>query len=259
MPYIIRVSSQKGGVGKTTVAVNLAVALQQKGYRTLLIDADTANPSVGFHLGMTNVNTGFKHMLSRETQLKDVISIHAPSGLHTICGVIDAKPFTLNEENVKTIYSKLKNTNYAFIIVDTQPGYSFDYIAKVYDESILVTTPEAPAVTSIIRLAHSFDKIHLKHHLVINKLGRHKYEIHPREIEETYGGKAIGILPEDEIVPVSIAEHIPAVMLNKKAGFSRSAIELADAYSAMSDVEPESGLAHVSFWQRLLRLFSRNK
>jgi len=58
---------------------------------------------------------------------------------------------------------------------------------------------------------------------------------------------------------MSIAEHIPAVMLDKKAGFSRAAIELANAYSAMSDVEPESSLAHASFWQRFLRLFSKNK
>jgi len=230
MPYIIRVSSQNGGVGKTTVAVNLAIALQEKGYRTLLIDADTSNPSVGFHLGMTNVNTGFKHMLSKETKLKDVISIHAPSGLHVICGVIGSKPFSLDKENIKTIYSKMKNTNYAFIIIDTQPGYSIDYMAKIYDEALLVTTPEIPAVASVIRLANSFDKIHLKHYLVINKLGRYKYDIHPREIEETYGGKAIGMLPEDEIVPVSIAEHIPAVMLDKKARFSRAIMYLADSY-----------------------------
>ncbi len=257
MPYIMRISSQKGGVGKTTVAVNLAVSLQRRGYRTLLIDADTANPSVGFHLGMTNVNVGFKNLVKKEAQLKDFISIHAPSGLHTICGTIDSKPFTISEENAKTIYSKIKNTNYAFVIVDTQPGFTTDYIAKVYDEAILITTPEDTAVASIIRLAHSFDKIHLKHHLVINKIGRHKYELHPKEIEEAYEGKAIGMLPEDEIVPMSIAEHIPAVMLSKRAKFSQATVALAETYSAMSEYTPDEGISKVSFWNRLWSLFKR--
>ena len=65
-------------------------------------------------------------------------------------------------------------------------------------------------------------------------------------------------MPEDEIVPVSIAEHIPAVMLNKKSNFSRATIELANAYSAMSDVEPEVARPH-SFWRALLNLFRRSK
>ncbi|MGI0141741.1 MAG: AAA family ATPase [Candidatus Micrarchaeales archaeon] len=37
-PYILRISSEKGGVGKTTIAVNLAMRLHQNGYQTLLVD-----------------------------------------------------------------------------------------------------------------------------------------------------------------------------------------------------------------------------
>jgi len=51
---------------------------------------------------------------------------------------------------------------------------------------------------------------------------------------------------------------LSAVMLDKKAGFGRAAIELADAYSAMSDVEPEVARPH-SFWRALLNLFRRSK
>ncbi|MGC8710600.1 MAG: P-loop NTPase [Candidatus Micrarchaeia archaeon] len=254
--YKIRISSQKGGVGKTTVAVNLAVALQLKGYRTLLLDADTTNPSVGFHLGMEGANVGLKELMKKERLLKDVISIHGPTGLHTICGTINSKPFAMNESNSKVIYEKIKNTNYSFLIVDTEPGYTTDYVAQIYDEALLITTPETPAVASIVRLSHSFDQIHLKHHMLINKMGRHRYELHPREIEETYGGKAVGILPEDEIVPISISEHIPAYVLSKRAKFSQSISDLADYYSAMSELEPDARASR-GFWQRFLSFFRR--
>ena len=50
-PYIIRISSQKGGVGKTTIAVNLGVILSLFKYKTLVVDCDAANPTVGFHWG----------------------------------------------------------------------------------------------------------------------------------------------------------------------------------------------------------------
>ena len=65
------------------------------------------------------------------------------------------------------------------------------------------------------------------------------------------------MLPEDEIVPMSIAEHIPAVMLSKRAKFSQATVALAETYSAMSEYTPDEGISKVSFWNRLWSLFKR--
>src|ERR1035437_5615587 len=51
--HVVAVGSGKGGVGKTTVAVNLAVALGKLGYRVGLIDADIYGPNVPMMMGMT--------------------------------------------------------------------------------------------------------------------------------------------------------------------------------------------------------------
>jgi Mrp family chromosome partitioning ATPase len=52
----IAVSSQKGGAGKTAIAVNLATSLSTKGFRILLIDGDCLDPSIGFHLCLEQMN-----------------------------------------------------------------------------------------------------------------------------------------------------------------------------------------------------------
>ena len=66
-PYLIRLSSTKGGVGKSVIAVNLAAALQMYGFKTLVVDMDTINPCVGLYLGIQDSSTGtFDAMQKRE-------------------------------------------------------------------------------------------------------------------------------------------------------------------------------------------------
>ncbi|MGC8622418.1 MAG: MinD/ParA family ATP-binding protein [Candidatus Micrarchaeia archaeon] len=257
-PYIIRVASQKGGVGKTTISVNLSCALQSNGYRTLLIDADTTNPSVGFHVGLEKSNIGYKQLLYKKAKLRDVISVHAPTGLHVVTGTINSKPFVATEQEIKPLISELKKTNYNFIIVDTQPGYYALGITKYVDESLLVTTPDMPSIASIIRVATLLDGQKGRHSLVINRIRNRKYEVNKREIEEMYEGRVVGTLPEDDIVPISIEEHIPAYVMDYRNRFSRAVQQLSKFYGSGSESYKESGSSGSSksgFWRRILHRF----
>jgi MinD superfamily P-loop ATPase len=77
-PYIIRMSSQKGGVGKTTIAVNLSTALSVKGYRVLLVDADIYNPCITFYLGLRSPTVGFKDVLLGKSKLEKSDILYSP-------------------------------------------------------------------------------------------------------------------------------------------------------------------------------------
>jgi flagellar biosynthesis protein FlhG len=233
MPYLIRVSSQKGGVGKTTVAVNLSIALQCSGYQVLLIDGDTVNPSVGFHLGIEDSNTGVKELLMGKVKLVNARVAHAPSGLHVVPGVLTQEEYIVNNEMMQRFTAIVKNSNYDFVIVDTAPGYAVEHMGKYYNEALLVSTPEMASVANIVRLTAWFDRMHLEHKLVLNKVKGKRYELHDKEIEEMYENRITGKLPEDDIVPLSIEDHIPAYLYSRRCNFSKGIDKLAKTYYAV--------------------------
>ena len=232
-PYIIRISAQKGGVGKTTIAVNLAISLKLRGYSVLLVDADSSNPSVGLHLGLEDSTSGFVSLLKGKAKLEYIVMTHGPSGLAVICNPISMVAFAMKEKEEENAYNELKKSNYEIVIVDTQPGYFPDFITKKINQTIVVTNPDMPSYMSAVRLSEYFSKMGVPHELFVNRVNNKKYEISIKEMEGTYEGEIAEIAPEDEIVPMSIASKIPACMLNPKAKFCRSIFDLADKISAI--------------------------
>ena len=257
-PYVIRISSQKGGVGKTTTAVNLASSLAMMGYKTLLFDTDFSNPSVGFHLGLEDVNTGMQSVLLRKTKIQNAVVVHDPSGLHVLPCEINTKISVATTEQVQYFKNEVVKEDYDFMIADTPPGLLTPGIGNLYDEAIIVTTPDLPALQSVIKLATRYDRIPLKHTLIVNRVKHKNYEVAIKNIEGMYENKVAAILPESELVPTSIAKHVPAVLLDGKCTFSKEINLLSEQYAYKTEKKAfkRNGFRRYGFLKTLIRLIT---
>lgn len=231
-PYVIRVSSQKGGVGKTTIAVNLATELGLQGNRVLIIDTDFINPSIGFHMGVESNNAGVRAVMTGRASINNALVVHAPTGVHVLPGEIKAKAFMPTNAQFKKFFDEIAKTNYDFVVIDTPPGFLFDEDIKAFGEALIITTPEMSACTSAVRLANHYEKLKVKHSLVVNKYRNRRYELHMQEIRDMYGDNIAVVLPEDEIIPISIAEHIPGCIVKPESGFANQIKTLAYSYTS---------------------------
>ncbi len=161
------ITSGKGGVGKTNISVNIALALQSLGRKVLLIDAD---------LGLANVDvvTGIypkyniSHLLNSDSTVEDVL-LKGPMGVTILpgaSGLYDLANITTVELSALIdVFSKIKK-DFDFILIDTGAGISKSVIGfiKASDEVIVVTTPEPSAVTD----AYAIIKLIYKHFGQIN-------------------------------------------------------------------------------------------
>jgi chromosome partitioning protein len=128
-PRIVAVANQKGGVGKTTTAVNLGASLAELGFRTLIIDLDPqGNASTGLGLNPWSVEVSMYDVLLREAPLEDCVEASsvrnlfvAPANLELAGAEVELVPMFSRELRLRRAIEPLRN-DYQFILIDCPPS-----------------------------------------------------------------------------------------------------------------------------------------
>jgi flagellar biosynthesis protein FlhG len=147
---VLAVASGKGGVGKTNIAANLATCLAASYGKVLLIDGDMSLGNLDLILNI-NGKYNLYHMISGRKTLQEIIHV-TPEGLEVICGVSGLEQLAnLNEFQRQRLLNELSSlqADADVIIIDTASGISKSSIGfcLAADDVLVVTTPEAPAIT----------------------------------------------------------------------------------------------------------------
>jgi chromosome partitioning protein len=129
MGEIICVANQKGGVGKTTTAINLSYALAYLGYETLIVDFDPqSNASSGLGITLKNGEKSIYHLLTKTASFKEVIRQTSnellnllPANKDLAGAEVELVGLQSREKVLKEIISPLKKM-YDFIIIDCPPS-----------------------------------------------------------------------------------------------------------------------------------------
>ena len=240
---VITVTSGKGGVGKSSIAINLAMQFRKKGKSVIIFDAD---------FGLANIEVMFgaipkynlADMIFRGKNFKDII-VEGPEGIGFISGGSGINGLgNMNREQVQYLVYKLREleTLADVIIIDTGAGISDSVLEFVASsgEVVLVTTPEPTSITDSYALLkalnarESFDKEICKIKVVANRVSNFDEGKNLFSKLEVVVSKFLqlnlmflGVVPMDMNMSKSVMQQKPISMLYPNSSGAKAIEQIA--------------------------------
>ena len=258
---IITITSGKGGVGKTNMAVNLAISFARIGKKVTLLDADLGLANVNVILGVIPKYTLY-HMIRQQKTMREIIT-DTEYGIQFVAGASGfTKIANLSDDERKSfIEEMLALADADILIIDTSAGVSknvLDFVAAA-DDTLIITTPEPTAITDaygIIKIiATEFNNTNMSLKLIVNRV---ESVVEGKKVAERVISIAnqflnikvdyLGFIFEDPMVQNSVRKQRPFSVVDPK---SKAAQCLMNIVSRLEKIEYKEGSGLGTFLNRL--------
>ena len=213
MAKFISIMSGKGGVGKTTTSINLAIAMSKKS-DVILMDGNLSSPNISVHIGNPYFPITIHDVMQGLHPIQS--AIHNHNGLKVI-------PADTTIESLKLVnFEKLKETlqdlhlHADYVIIDGSPGIGreTERLLELSDEVLIVTNPDHASIMDAKRLADfAKRKKVIIIGVLVTKYKNRSYKISLEDREKLLEIGIIGVIKEDERFHKSIYKKIPFIHL----------------------------------------------
>ncbi|MEK6928527.1 MAG: cell division ATPase MinD [Nanoarchaeota archaeon] len=229
MAKLITITSGKGGVGKTTTAINLGAALNAFGKEVIILDANLTTPNIGIHLGAPIVPINLNHVLLGKAKIVDAIYAHE-SGTKIIPSSLSVKELKrLNHSKLKDVGRKLRKMA-DYVIYDSAAGLGEEAIASLEcgDELIIVTNPEIPAVTDALKTSKVIEDMGKSvKGVIVTRVKGTKAEMPIANIRDMLELPILGVVPEDKNMQIALVMKDALIHTHPKSKASRAYRQIA--------------------------------
>lgn len=256
MKKLFVITSGKGGVGKTTTAINLGAAMNQFGKDILIVDGNLTTPNVGIHLNSPEVPISLNHVLLKKADVFEAVYEHE-SGVKIIPSSLSVRELKkIKPEKIKEFKEDFKKIS-EYVIMDSSAGLGNEAISliEMADELIIVTNPEMPAVTDAlktIKLAEQMKKPVLG--VIVTRVKRNKIELQSETVKEMLEVPILGMIPEDIDIQESLSLKDAVIHTHPKSRATRAYKEIA---AKILDIEYDSDKDKEGFFERIFRRFKK--
>ena len=252
MGKIYSISSGKGGVGKTTSAINLAAALNLLGEDVLIVDANLSTPNIGLHLGAPIVPVTLNHVLDGRADVADAIYEHE-SGIKILPSSLSIKELRkINHNNLVDISKELKKLA-DYVLLDSSAGLGIEAESSINacDEIILITQAEMPAITDTLKASKLADYLNknIKGFIITRHQAR-RTEMPLSNIKEMLEIPHLGTVPEDKNMQKALVLKDAIIHTHPRSRASKAYNEIAKKFLGAQYAKKQQE-EKKSFWQRI--------
>jgi septum site-determining protein MinD len=229
MVRFVSVLSGKGGVGKTTSAINLGLALHKLGADVIVLDGNLSSPNLSMHLGNTYFPTTIHDVMRADEPIQNAIYRNS-SGLKII-------PADISVDSMRFIdFNKLKSSLQDlhlladYVIIDGSPGLGREttQLINLSDSILVITNPDKTSIMDAKRLIE-FSKRMKKPilGLVVTKYKEKSYTIPSENIDKYLEMPVLGKISNDKYFEKSLHLKKPFIELYPNRKASKEYFDLA--------------------------------